>query len=96
MKDRLGKQFLLKCDGNCTEVLNCDLLFIPNKQNLTLLTSFNILRFSVENYVETVESLNESSLYPMLKDKLTYGLYRRGVNQIVENVKIIIIVLWKR
>ena len=80
MKDRLGKQFLLKCDGNCTEVLNCDLLFIPNKQNLTLLTSFNILRFSVENYVETVESLNESSLYPMLKDKLTYGLYRRGVN----------------
>lgn len=80
MKDRLSKQFLLKCDGNCTEVLNCDLLFIPNKQNLTLLTSFNILRFSVENYVETVESLNESSLYPMLKDKLTYGLYRRGVN----------------
>lgn len=80
MKDRLGKQFLLKCDGNCTEVLNCDLLFVPDKQNLTLLTSFNILRFSVENYVETVESLNESSLYPMLKDKLTYGLYRRGVN----------------
>ena len=34
----------------------------------------------VENYVETVENLNESSLYPMLKDKLTYGLYRRGVN----------------
>ena len=80
MKDRLGKQFLLKCDGNCTEVLNCDLLFVPDKQNLTLLTSFNILRFSVENYVEIVESLNESSLYPMLKDKLTYGLYRRGVN----------------
>ena len=76
MKDRLGKQFLLKCDGNCTEVLNCDLLFVPDKQNLTLLTSFNILRFSVENYVEIVESLNESSLYPMLKDKLTYGLYR--------------------
>ena len=55
-------------------------LFVPDKQNLTLLTSFNILRFSVENYVETVESLNETSLYPMLKDKLTYGLYRRGVN----------------
>ena len=80
MKDRIGKQFLLKCDGNCTEVLNCDLLFISDKQLLTLSTSFNILRFTVENYVEIVESLNESSLISMLKEKLTYGLYRRGVN----------------
>ena len=30
--------------------------------------------------VETFESLNESSLISMLKEKLTYGLYRRGVN----------------
>ena len=80
MKDRIGKQFLLKCDGNCTEVLNCDLLFVSDKQLLTLSTSFNIFRFTVENYVETVESLNESSLISMLKEKLTYGLYRRGVN----------------
>ena len=80
MKDRIGKQFLLKCDGNCTEVLNCDLLFVSDKQLLTFSTSFNIFRFTVENYVETVESLNESSLISMLKEKLTYGLYRRGVN----------------
>ena len=76
MKDRIGKQFLLKCDGNCTEVLNCDLLFVSDKQLLTFSTSFNIFRFTVENYVETVESLNESSLISMLKEKLTYGLYR--------------------
>lgn len=80
MKDRKGKQFLLKCDSNCTEVLNCDLLFLSDKQISTLSTSFNILRFTVENYVENVETINESSLISMLKDKLTYGLYRRGVN----------------
>lgn len=79
MKDRKGKQFFLNCDGNCTEILNCVPLFIAHEEILNLSTNFNTLRFSVENYVETVENVKDLNAIPMLKDKFTRGLYRRGV-----------------
>ncbi len=80
MTDRKGEQFFLKCDGICTEVLNCVPLFIAEEEFLKLSTNFHILRFSVENYVENVENIQDFMPNPMLKDKFTRGLYRRGVN----------------
>lgn len=77
--DRKGERFTLKCDGNCTEILNCVPLFIDEKEFSRLSTSFNILRFNVENYVESVENLRDFNTNPMLKDKSTRGLYIRGV-----------------
>lgn len=79
MTDRKGKQFFLNCDGNCTEVLNCVALLVDEKELSTLSTSFNVLRFSVENYVESVENILDFNPKPMLKDKFTRGLYKRGV-----------------
>lgn len=79
MTDRKGKRFYLKCDGNCVEVLNCVPLFIASKEISNLSTSFNILRFSVENYVENVENIKDFNGFSMLKDKFTRGLYKRGV-----------------
>lgn len=79
MKDRKGKFFLLKCDGTCTEVLNCVPLYIAQTEISRLSTSFNILRFSVENYVEKVETTADLNRFLMLKDNFTRGLYRRGV-----------------
>lgn len=79
MQDRKGKRFYLKCDGNCTEVLNCVPLFIAEEEISKLSTSFNILRFTVENYVENVENIKDFNGFSMLKDKLTRGLYKRGV-----------------
>lgn len=79
MTDRLGKTFLLKCDGNCTEVLNSVPLYIDDKEISKLSTSFNILNFYVENYVENVNNIANAIPFSMLKDKFTRGLYKRGV-----------------
>lgn len=79
MTDRKGMQFYLKCDGICTEILNCVPLFIAREEISKLSTSFNILRFSVENYVENVENIIDLIGFSMLKDKITRGLYKRGV-----------------
>ena len=79
MQDRKGKRFYLKCDGNCTEVLNCVPLFIADEEISKLSTSFNVLRLTVENYVENVENIKDFNGFSMLKDKFTRGLYKRGV-----------------
>lgn len=79
MTDRKSKSFYLKCDGNCVEVLNCVPLFIDSKEFSKLSTSFNTLRFTVENYVENVENVTNFNGFTMLKDKFTRGLYKRGV-----------------
>ena len=79
MTDRKGKRFFLRCDGSCTEVLNCVPLFLGRAELSTVSTSFQTLRFSVENYVETVENITDFTANPMLKDKTTRGLYKRGV-----------------
>lgn len=79
MTDRIGEKFYLKCDGNCTEILNCVPLFIAEEEYSKLSTNFNVLRFSVENYVENVENIKGFNAFSMLKDKFTRGLYKRGV-----------------
>ena len=79
MTDRKGKRFFLRCDGCCTEVLNCVPLFIAEEELSKVSTSFRVLRFSVENYVENVENTWEINDFSMLKEKSTRGLYKRGV-----------------
>ncbi len=79
MTDRKGKNFYLKCDGNCVEVLNCVPLFIAREEISKLFTTFNTLLFTVENYVEHVEKVTNYNDFSMLKDKFTRGLYKRGV-----------------
>lgn len=79
MTDRKGKNFYLKCDGNCVEVLNCVPLFIAREEISKLFTTFNTLLFTVENYVENVEKVTNYNDFSMLKDKFTRGLYKRGV-----------------
>jgi putative protease len=83
MTDRKGEKFFLKCDGNCTEVLNCVPLYIAEEEFSKLSTDFHVLLLNVENYVENVENiedLQELNSISMLKYKFTRGLYKRGVN----------------
>lgn len=80
MTDRKNEKFFLKCDGNCTEVLNCVPLFVALEEISKLSTDFHILRFSVEKYVENIENVRCFNPKQMLKDKITRGLYHRGVN----------------
>lgn len=79
IQDRRGEQFLLKCDGNCTEILNCVRLVTTEEELSTLSTDFHLMRFNVENYVEKVENSLELMQNSMLKTKITHGLYHRGV-----------------
>ena len=79
MTDRKRKRFFLRCDGCCTEVLNCVPLYIAESEISKVSTSFHILRFTVENYVENVENIKKINDFSMLKDKFTRGLTRRGV-----------------
>jgi len=60
-------------------VLNCVPLYIADKEMAKLSTSFHTLRYTVENYVENVESIEEIKDFSMLKDNFTRGLYKRGV-----------------
>lgn len=80
MTDRKNEKFFLRCDGACTEVLNCVPLFVALEEISKLSTDFHILRFSVENYVESIENIRSFNPKQMLKDKITRGLYLRGVN----------------
>ncbi len=80
MTDRKGKRFLLRCDGTCTEVLNCVPLYIAPEEISKTSTSFHVLRFSVENYVENVDNISFFKDFSMLKGNFTRGLYRRGVD----------------
>lgn len=79
MTDRKNKMFYLKCDGNCTEILNCVPLFIACEEISKLSTTFNVLTFTVENYVENVENIKDFNWISMLNCKFTRGLYKRGV-----------------
>ncbi len=79
MTDRKGKRFFLKCDGNCVEALNCVPLYIAPQEYKNLSADFNILRFTVENYVENVERIVDFNRISMLNEKFTRGLYKRGV-----------------
>ena len=79
MTDRKGKRFFLKCDGNCTEVLNCVPIYIAPQEYKQLPVNFNTHRFTVENYVENVERTPDFNRFSMLNGKFTRGLYKRGV-----------------
>ncbi len=79
MQDRMGENFILKCDGNCTEVLNSVYLSLCNDIDIFCGVDFFTLRFSVENSVEKVENIRSFSSKHHNFSKITRGLYVRGV-----------------
>ncbi len=79
LQDRMNKKFIFTCDGNCTEVLNCVPLLIPDKINTFLKLQFHTFRFTVENSVEKVENIIDFSSENQNSRSFTRGLYYRGV-----------------
>lgn len=79
MKDRLDKSFIFYCDGYATEILNTvPLDAVDLAENLNGI-DFETFRFSVENYVEKVESFPDFTGFRQKTAKKTHGLYLRGV-----------------
>lgn len=79
LQDRKNKSFIFTCDGNCTEILNCVPLLIPQKINDFCNLDFHVFRFSVENSVEKVENPMVFSSQNLNSNNFTKGLYYRGV-----------------
>ena len=79
MQDRMGENFILTCDGNCTEVLNSVYLSLCNDIDIFCGVDFSVFRFTVENYVEKVENKRDFSCCNHNFTKITRGLYFRGV-----------------
>lgn len=79
MQDRMGENFILKCDGNCTEILNSVYLSLCNEIDNFCGVDFYTLRFTVENSVEKVENIRSFSSKHHNFSKITRGLYLRGV-----------------
>lgn len=79
LQDRLGKKFILKCDGETTEILNSVPLKVIDKENSFKNLTFHTLNFTVENYVETVEKYLDFNSNLLFSEKFTRGLYFRGV-----------------
>lgn len=79
MKDRLGKTFIFYCDNNAVEILNTVPLDIVESAKYSKHLDFGVFRFSVENYVEKVETFPDFiGILKNLNEK-THGLYLRGV-----------------
>ena len=79
MKDRLGKTFIFYCDGNSTEILNTVPLDAVGFFDSALSPDFEVFRFSVENYVEKVETFPDFITVRQKLSEKTRGLYTRGV-----------------
>ena len=79
LQDRMNKSFIFRCDGICTEILNCVPLLISLQNNDFCNLDFHTLRFSVENSVEKVENPMSFSSNNLNSNKFTRGLYYRGV-----------------
>ena len=79
MKDRLGKTFIFYCDNNATEILNTVPLDVVDSVKNSKHLDFGVFRFSVENYVEKVETIPDFiGILQNIHEK-THGLYLRGV-----------------
>ncbi len=79
LQDRLGKKFILKCDGYTTEILNSVPLKVFDKENVFKNLTFQTFNFTVENYVETVEKQLDFNSNLLFSENFTRGLYFRGV-----------------
>ena len=79
IRDRKGIDFPVKCFGSCSEILNSVPLFMSDKRDQMKGIDFEVLRFSVENSVEKLESLRRFREGTAPQKGFTRGLYYRGV-----------------
>lgn len=79
LKDRKNIEFPMQCYGSCTEILNSVPVILSDRKNEICGVDFEVLRFSVENSVETEENLQIFNRKITQKGGFTRGLYYRGV-----------------
>lgn len=79
IRDRKGIDFPMKCFGSCTEILNSVPLGMADKRSQMIGINFEVIRLSVENHVEKLETLSLFRRGMTPEKGFTRGLYYRGV-----------------
>lgn len=79
LQDRKNEEFVLRCDGCVTEILNCVPLILPSEIYKSKNLDFTVFHFSVENSVENKEKILKKLSENRSFERFTYGLYLRGV-----------------
>ncbi|MCM1166172.1 MAG: U32 family peptidase [Lachnospiraceae bacterium] len=74
--DRQGNELPVLCGGNCTEILNPDVLILSDKRSVLEKFDFVVLKFTVEDDIKPVYDMYKRGGKP--EGKLTRGLYFRG------------------
>ncbi len=80
LTDRKGIEFPMICNFGCTEVLNSVPLYMADRINEIKNVNFLVLRYTVENSVESGENLNIFNRSEQCKNGITRGLYYRNVD----------------
>ena len=80
LKDRKEIVFPMICDHICTQILNSVPLEMEDRKSDFSGMDFTVLRFTVENSVESEEKFHAFHSGQAPKDGFTRGLYYRGVD----------------
>ncbi len=78
LTDRLGARFPVICQNEYVEVFNCDTLYLADRLN-EFQADYMVLYFTSESQSEALQVINEYIAKSGKKEKLTRGLYYRGV-----------------
>ena len=76
--DRMGKKFPIVCYNGCSEILNCQPLYLADKLSDISGCDFMLFYFTVENKNEIDEIIDNYTLNFKKRDDITRGLYYRG------------------
>lgn len=80
LTDRKGIKFPMICNFGCTEILNSVPLYMADRINEIKDVDFLVLRYTVENSVESGENLNTFNRNKWCGNEITRGLYYRDVD----------------
>lgn len=80
LTDRKGIKFPMICNFGCTEILNSVPLYMADRINEIKDVDFLVLRYTVENSVESGENLNTFNRNKWCGNEITMGLYYRDVD----------------
>ena len=76
--DRMGKKFPIVCSNGCSEILNCQPLYLADRSEDIACCDFLVLYFTVENRQEVCGVIEDYVTKHSKRDNITRGLYYRG------------------
>ena len=76
--DRMGKKFPVVCSNGCSEILNCQPLYLADKLSDVSGCDFMLLYFTIENKNEIDEIIDNYTQNFKKRENITRGLCYRG------------------